>query len=130
METQEKKECPKSPTGTHDWIYPRMEESLDKERKTILPYCKHCHTKQECSHSPSGKHEMLDFPTEYITVGSNTYPCNRPSYCKFCDSLKNYTCEKCGGHLKQVTQSDKQCEQCGKTHFSPDESWATGNSDY
>jgi len=35
-------ECEKSLTGKHEWVYPKMEPSIDKERKKVLPYCKHC----------------------------------------------------------------------------------------
>lgn len=44
MGTQNSK-CKESPTGQHEWVYPRLEDSIDKDRsKEILtkPYCKLC----------------------------------------------------------------------------------------
>ena len=52
METK-KKECEKSSNGRHQWIYPLLEDSIDKNRgeTSPLPYCKYCFetitTKQE-----------------------------------------------------------------------------------
>jgi len=36
--------CEKSPTGEHDFVYPRMEDSIDRDRGENLPepYCKYC----------------------------------------------------------------------------------------
>ena len=35
-------ECLKSLTGNHEWVYPKMEPSIDSERSVSMPYCKHC----------------------------------------------------------------------------------------
>ncbi len=38
-------ECKKSQTSKHEWVYPRMEDSIDKKREATLPYCKYCFIK-------------------------------------------------------------------------------------
>ncbi|MEK7060194.1 MAG: hypothetical protein AAB970_01065 [Patescibacteria group bacterium] len=41
---KENSRCEKSPNGEHNFIYPRMEESIDRDKyKTLAdPYCKYC----------------------------------------------------------------------------------------
>ncbi len=43
---EKKKECQKSQTSKHEWIYPRLEDSIDKNRQNQT-YCKHCFIKNE-----------------------------------------------------------------------------------
>ncbi len=49
------KKCEKSPDGKHKLIYPRYEESLDKDRAVSKPYCSLCF-------------ERIDFQTEEDTA--------------------------------------------------------------
>ncbi len=39
------KECIRSPTGKHEWVYPRLEDSIDRNRSIIEPYCNYCFQK-------------------------------------------------------------------------------------
>ena len=34
--------CEKSPIQIHEWVYPRVEDSIDKERSILEIYCKFC----------------------------------------------------------------------------------------
>lgn len=40
-------ECEKSPTLKHEWVEPRMEDSVDKMREIPTTYCRHCFLPQE-----------------------------------------------------------------------------------
>ncbi|MES2023611.1 MAG: hypothetical protein V4439_02925 [Patescibacteria group bacterium] len=51
------KECKKSSTGKHEWVYPRQEESLDKSRLVAKPYCKFCFKQEETKLDPYGMHD-------------------------------------------------------------------------
>lgn len=39
------KECARSPTNHHEWVYPILEDSIDKNRIVVQPYCKYCFEK-------------------------------------------------------------------------------------
>ena len=38
-------ECARSPTKEHQWVYPILDDSIDKNRLVIEPYCKYCFVK-------------------------------------------------------------------------------------
>lgn len=42
---KQEKECIRSPAGNHELVYPRLEDSIDKNRPAIEPYCKYCFQK-------------------------------------------------------------------------------------
>ncbi len=44
--------CKKSPTGEHEWTYPRLEDSIDGKRIDQTTYCKLCLEKHDDSALP------------------------------------------------------------------------------
>lgn len=34
--------CPNSKDSKHEWVYPRFEDSIDKDRPKAKVYCKNC----------------------------------------------------------------------------------------
>lgn len=36
--------CAKSRAHEHEWVYPRMEDSIDRQRNEVRTYCRFCFT--------------------------------------------------------------------------------------
>ncbi len=61
-------ECVRSPTRNHEWVYPRLEDSVDKNRSVIEPYCKHCFEKIKTKHMETRKCPFCNEKIEVIAT--------------------------------------------------------------
>lgn len=118
----QEKECVRSPTRDHEWVYPRLEDSIDKNRQEIEPYCKYCFEKAKIIQMEKRKCPYCQEQIEVVETGDNNkrkFISHRRSKNNFDDEdnsegnvhCRNFSTTVCEGSESVIENGNSQLTQ-------------------